>query len=1406
MLLPLLPLLLLPEATATAVSVVQVECDGSTATAALTTGTATCTVTAPAAVAWLRFDRVDECTSYGCARSSPFYHARAWGMKAIQLPFVGVNADNPAAGPRASHPVGAVRVAVSGWSSRWNATMLGNSSAVEINYDWSAFRSQRLDVEATELRMGTVELRGIVLNSSLPSAEHWTFWSYSQCPTCPRASSDKAPHFKSADINSQLQATGANGTVVVAFSVPGIYYWAVSGSRDGAGVVSSAGGTGSPGCEGCIPYTTPLALILPGPDGQPGNDTLPAGFAGKTMMLKPLVATPYQLCLVTFNVTVFSGAKLYLPLCAGTDASGASKLALATMKYAAVRHPAWMTVFFTGAPSNSSAYDGRATISADSKSHDGALVVTTAPLIAINQLLDFTHLPVWVQFSDPPSSTFDLQVTMHESSTPPTASSACWQPFTATAVDTPTVPLPTKLLTSVTFAYDDMLLTSPDGKLSMVGLYSQLGFNIVPFMSTQAYLPDPVFGPPPPLLWPGNRTNGPWEQPALKFGPQTSYWDYFDFVSGKKGGPNATILSSMGVKPANMAAQMAKWERAINYSTSCGGMPDIAYDGALLQHDFQHFCEMAAFAKPDFVFADNEGWGDAWQKWHKQGYVLKSPNALSQRLPGESDENLAFRMLVQMLAGWVSCLPKVSPKTQPMWYGTALAPAEAFLAAGVVPQYSSYSDIFAPARWPATVKRQKQLLGNKAPLVPWLTSCCWGQMNADELRSATLHSFGSGAAGFSWFRDICFDDPGKLLALSDAVAIATHHETHLAQGMPAREGEDIELIYRDGEQPLIWSASVHARSMWLAVTPRRGQTVLRFAAALLGAREGGSTACLVTIASACVLMIEASNDGAAAGWEVYEVPLHDAIRVAEDTVIIYISRTETLSRDAGVEETDSKPLLQYPPLPLDEDGSPHRISRIPYKSDDGSASDLRFLSYFDFNRASVKDGGANLLQFSLAQLPSWRAELRATGTKGMYDMGDGGPAIWNRTARTLALDWEEHLRQGLSILKAHFVSGDIPVVMLGDEVNDSGISIQNLTAVAAATRAVLEGWGVRHVLLFVNEGADVWNSSDARTFSGFMSRVPATIDVVSTDRYRCATFNGSVPQRCDPLTEFELVREAYETEIFPKLSAQQRVFVVPGLFGDSSIPVDEQDAQLADKLESYWRWAKTEPRIVGIMPWHYETRKHSKYNRLGNHYEALGIEAFPKLQEVLRNISSTLSFRAKSDDNEAALAATGIHEHSRYSGASMPTVSLGHPDQPGSCCRTHPTNRSCCTELSSLQKWWAAGGIGVDTAFVYGTQVALGEALAEFRPKRVFVTTKIPCAGTTAEAAALIAQDLRDLKLRTVDLLVIHNNRDDSHFCNSETNVTATWKALQSAHAAGQARSIVSPPALRLQLIIGSTV
>ena len=166
----------------------------------------------------------------------------------------------------------------------------------------------------------------------------------------------------------------------------------------------------------------------------------------------------------------------------------------------------------------------------------------------------------------------------------------------------------------------------------------------------------------------------------------------------------------------------------------------------------------------------------------------------------------------------------------------------------------------------------------------------------------------------------------------------------------------------------------------------------------------------------------------------------------------------------------------------------------------------------------------------------------------------------------------------------------------------------------------------------------------------------------------------------------------------------------------------------------------------------------------------------------------------------AGLVAANRPLHGSPSGLPMPVISLGHPDDPDSCCRQQPTNTSCCREMDCLKQWWDAGGVGVDTAHVYGTQDPVGRALAAYQPKRVFITTKIPCAGAAGAAAALIAQDLQKLNLSTVDLLAIHNNGDDSHYCNNKENVSATWRALQSAHAAGQARSIVSLAALCIRI------
>ena len=65
----------------------------------------------------------------------------------------------------------------------------------------------------------------------------------------------------------------------------------------------------------------------------------------------------------------------------------------------------------------------------------------------------------------------------------------------------------------------------------------------------------------------------------------------------------------------------------------------------------------------------------------------------------------------------------------------------------------------------------------------------------------------------------------------------------------------------------------------------------------------------------------------------------------------------------------------------------------------------------------------------------------------------------------------------------------------------------------------------------------------------------------------------------------------------PKLQPHQSVWVVPGLFGPNATALNatapnatamaENDESLVAKLSAYWAWADGEPRITGIIPWHW---------------------------------------------------------------------------------------------------------------------------------------------------------------------------------------------------------------------------
>ena len=98
--------------------------------------------------------------------------------------------------------------------------------------------------------------------------------------------------------------------------------------------------------------------------------------------------------------------------------------------------------------------------------------------------------------------------------------------------------------------------------------------------------------------------------------------------------------------------------------------------------------------------------------------------------------------------------------------------------------------------------------------------------------------------------------------------------------------------------------------------------------------------------------------------------------------------------------------------------------------------------------------------------------------------------------------------------------------------------------------------------------------------------------------------NGLSP-RCR-LTQRRLL-PSDELYIFPLLGKNQSVGVIPGLYGNSNqsncktstngrCRSPAQDRFNTAKLQGYWDWAATEPRIELIMPWHWADGANSTWS------------------------------------------------------------------------------------------------------------------------------------------------------------------------------------------------------------------
>ena len=62
-------------------------------------------------------------------------------------------------------------------------------------------------------------------------------------------------------------------------------------------------------------------------------------------------------------------------------------------------------------------------------------------------------------------------------------------------------------------------------------------------------------------------------------------------------------------------------------------------------------------------------------------------------------------------------------------------------------------------------------------------------------------------------------------------------------------------------------------------------------------------------------------------------------------------------------------------------------------------------------------------------------------------------------------------------------------------------------------------------------------------------------------------------------------------EIIPKMHPHQRLMVVPGFYGNDTGTAEQhavQDGRLLAKLEAYWAWIKSDERMAGLNPYHWD--------------------------------------------------------------------------------------------------------------------------------------------------------------------------------------------------------------------------
>lgn len=272
---------------------------------------------------------------------------------------------------------------------------------------------------------------------------------------------------------------------------------------------------------------------------------------------------------------------------------------------------------------------------------------------------------------------------------------------------------------------------------------------------------------------------------------------------------------------------------------------------------------------------------------------------------------------------------------------------------------------------------------------------------------------------------------------------------------------------------------------------------------------------------------------------------------------------------------------------------------------------LKYFSVWHVGSRSVSEPGPGINSSFL----NFFFDVNSTATLARLPaQGYGGSLLhvrevlfWPRDHSTHGLrpDYKARWAATLADLKPLLASGAAMGIFLGDELLWDCVPYADLVTAANLVRADLDRekpGPSRRAIIYWNEAfpplddAKMWAAQcgSAATFPS----VPDAVDWVSIDYYpNEGTFKGA--------------RRIYETQLYPRMAAHQRVTFVPPAFGcvtDSAAFADrfccadntrdganppcngDCEAAMVEWAHATYDWAREDERFVGINPWHWMQR------------------------------------------------------------------------------------------------------------------------------------------------------------------------------------------------------------------------